>query len=175
MYDLELYLGKGTEVTNELGNDVVTSFARHLKQGTSVFMDNFYTNLALFELLKEKMISATGIVKCNRVGNPDEIKSFNRRTKANEKSPISMKSDTDVLAIAWIDKRPVTMLTSDSSNAMILKEVRDKNGKSTIRKPKAIDTYNNKMNGIDRSDQIVASKHFARKSLKWLKKLFFHL
>ena len=45
--------------------------------------------------------------------------------------------------------------------------------KSTFRKPKVIDTYNKKMNGIDRSDQIV--KHFERESVKSWKKLFFHL
>ena len=44
-----------------------------------------------------------------------------------------------------------------------------------MRRPKAIDTYNQYMNGVDRSDQILAKNNTLRKCMRWWKTLFFHL
>lgn len=44
-----------------------------------------------------------------------------------------------------------------------------------VRKPKAIDDYNNLMNGADLSDQIIGQNTVLRKCARWWKTLFYHM
>lgn len=47
--------------------------------------------------------------------------------------------------------------------------------KQPIQKPAAVVDYNKNMGAIDRSDMMLSSKECARKTVKWYKKLFFHM
>ena len=80
----------------------------------------------------------------------------------------------------WKDNKPVTVLTTiHSANefGMVERKVKlnDRWDKVEVRRPKAIDTYNQYMNGVDRSDQILAKNNTLRKCMRWWKTLFFHL
>ena len=44
-----------------------------------------------------------------------------------------------------------------------------------VQQPQIFQTYNLKMNAVDRSDQILSSFNIQRKCLRWWKTLFFHL
>jgi len=48
-------------------------------------------------------------------------------------------------------------------------------GEEDITKPCAVIDYTAKMGGVDRADHYCASYHFARKSKKWWRKVFFWL
>lgn len=78
------------------------------------------------------------------------------------------------MALAWRDKRQVTMLSS-AHNAST-KEVTRKiaGGKTlTLKKPVVICDYTENMGAVDRADHYCASYAFSRKSMKWWRKLFF--
>lgn len=78
------------------------------------------------------------------------------------------------------DNKVVTILTSiDTANDHVMAKrnvkVNDKWQKIEVKQPKAIVTYNKYMNGVDRSDQLLAKNNALRKCLRLWKVLFFHM
>ena len=71
----KIYTGKeGDGVQRDLGRKVVMSVIEpYLDKGYYVFMDNYYTSVALFEELQERKTLACGTVTSNRSGLPKEI------------------------------------------------------------------------------------------------------
>ncbi|PSN42574.1 hypothetical protein C0J52_15433 [Blattella germanica] len=63
------------------------------------------------------------------------------------------------------------MLSTEDSGGMV--ETRDKQGKIKF-KPECIVRYNSQIHGVDMTDLYLALYPFARKTIKWLKKLFFY-
>lgn len=86
---------------------------------------------------------------------------------------MAYKND-DTVVLAWKDKRPVLMCSSYHGDDMQEIE-RNKEGgrKEKIQKPVMICDYNKHMGGVDTADHYGASYKFARKSVKWWRKLFF--
>ena len=63
-----------------------------------------------------------------------------------------------------------------TTSPLFEKKDRGNNGRmSIVRQPKCIQDYNNYMNGVDRSDQILSSYNLLRKCVRWWKTLFFHM
>ena len=78
----------------------------------------------------------------------------------------------------WKDNKPVTILTtidSPSEYGFVERNVKVDGvwGKTNVKRPKAIGTYNKCMNGVDRSDQILGKNSTLRKCMRWWKTLFF--
>ena len=80
--------------------------------------------------------------------------------------------------IQWMDKRPVTLLTTfhDSSSIQTTRRTRHaENGQEVVSKPAAIAEYNKFMGGVDKSDQFLSYYTFHHRTLKWWKRAAFHL
>ena len=97
-------------------------------------------------------------------------------------SPGSMRWERDGVCLAeqWKDNRPVTILTSiDNANDFVMVARKEKVGNAwreiNVKQPKAIEHYNNYMNAVDRSDQIISKNCALRKCMRWWKTLFFHM
>jgi hypothetical protein len=80
----------------------------------------------------------------------------------------------------WIDSKPVSMLTTlYSANEQVSCKRRTKQrgeySELTLPQPFAIHEYNQYMNGLDRSDQMLTCHNVSRKCKRWWKTLFFHL
>ena len=75
-------------------------------RGHHVYMDN-YTSPRLFQNLRHLGFGACGTVRTNRRGVPDEIKA-----KLQKGEIVSKMIDDDVMALKWMDKHPVAMLTT---------------------------------------------------------------
>ena len=73
----------------------------------------------------------------------------------------------------WKDRREVLMLNSFLPHSM--ENFVSNNPNNTRQKPKSVLLYNSKMGGVDYIDQTLAPYESLRKSLKWYKKLAFHL
>ena len=69
--------------------------------------------------------------------------------------------------------------TAANQHVKVTRKVKDADGKWTkdnnVKQPKAIDVYNQFMNGVVRADQILAKNNSLRKCVKWWKTLFFHM
>ena len=84
------------------------------------------------------------------------------------------------LALQWLDNKVVSMLTTiGNANDYVLVNRKAKMANvwrvMQVQQPQTINTYNQYMNAVDRSDQILATNNVLRKSMKWWKTLFFHL
>ena len=88
------------------------------------------------------------------------------------------KESNGVLATRWKDKRDVFMLSTIHKDVMVDTDdgrpVEHRGGHQTV-KPVTVTDYNANKVGVDRQDQAASYYPFARKTLKWWKKLFSHL
>ncbi len=85
---------------------------------------------------------------------------------------------SNVMALQWMDKKVVTMLTNIHENEMVSKNRRSRFGVDHIEqvdKPVCIDQYNQFMGGVDKSDQLLSYYGFHHKTIKWSTRASFHL
>ena len=181
-YVTEFYICEGKDdVALQVGQGVVMKLAVNVQEGQTITMDNFFTSPQLFAELKKRGIGAIGTVRANRIGNPPQMSRFKKGTRKAELvrlSPMFLRNTlTGVLAVAWMDKRPVTLLSTVSGAGVKEVRIRAKGHREgrIINKPDAIEDYNSTMSGVDHSDQYNSYYVVNNKSRKWWKKVFFHL
>lgn len=140
----------------------------YLNKGYSLFTDNFYTSPQLSMYLHKRKTNTCGTVRKNRKLMPTiegKLKLGEREARCTDK----------LLAIHWKDRRDVYMLTSMNTNEMVdTKKIDRKTGKKYL-KPKCVVSYNKNMGAIDKTDMLLSSTECVRRTLKWYKKLFFHI
>jgi len=167
-----IYTGATTKIANTYnvgisGNTVFTMLEKYFHKGHSLYVDNWYASPRLFQILHNHFkINCCGTVKANRKHMPN-LK--NVKLKRNE--VVAFKTDT-LLAIKWLDKREVYMLTTFHN----LKFINVKNKNNVIRnKPACVVDYNKNMGAVDKTDMLLSSTECVRKNIKWYKKVFFHI
>ena len=183
--DFIVYIGKAAnqgKSKHGLGYDVVMALMQpYLNQGYHLYLDNFYTSPELLENLFTQGTPATGTVKLNRSGVPKcllDVKEWARRRKRGD---VRWIRHSPVLALQWLDSKPVSMLTTlFSANEETTCERRTKTGGGRFKRvqlpqPLAVDYYNQYMNGVDRSDQMLSCHNVSQKCYRWWKVLFYHL
>ena len=80
-----------------------------------------------------------------------------------------------LLAIHWKDRHDVYMLTSMSTNEMVeTKKIDRKTGQKYL-KPQSVVSFNKNIGAIDKTDMLLSSTECVRRTMKWYKKLFFHV
>ena len=75
----------------------------------------------------------------------------------------------------FMDRKEVNLLTTIHDDKKVDTKKVDRTTKQRIFKYKAVHDYNTYMGAVDRSDQMLQYAAFKRRTLKWWKKLFFHL
>ena len=144
-------------------------------KGHHVYTDNYYSNPTLYTKLKELGYEACGTVKVNRKGMPKEW----MKDKKIDKGEVRSKNlGNNLIALQWMDKRLVTMISTVHNDDMVSKRRRTKHatgGQEEIEKPKMVEEYNSYMGGVDKSDQLLSYYGFAHRSVKWWKRVAFHL
>lgn len=178
--DFDVYTGSDynpdptAEVSEErLGHSyhVVLGLLRRcafLNKGYSLYVDNYYTSPTLFDELCAEDTSCVGTVRTNRKEVPKALKLKLKR------GDTVFRQRNNLLAMKWVDKRDVCMLTTKHGPTMTVTNKQDRDGNQII-KPTCVLDYNAHMGGVDTSDQMVKYYNFTRKTLKWWVKLFFHL
>ena len=182
--DFNIYIGKeaGREVSkNGLGYDVVLRLMQnYLDQGYHLFIDNFYTSMTLAKDLFNRGTLLTGTIVDSRRDFPASLKKGKEWGKGKPKGTMRWVRDAPVLALQWVDNKVVSMITT-AGNANETTQVTRKRktggtwNATQVRQPGVFDMYNQYMNAVDRSDQILATHNVQRKCMRWWKTLFFHL
>ena len=150
------------------GSIVMELMQGYLNKGHHLYVDNWYTSPALFELLRRNKTGACGTVRKNRKGLP----ALTTKLKRGE----SQYCHTDILlALKWQDKKEVYMLSTIHSTAYENSKKIDRKTGEGIRKPSCIVDYTDKMGAVNHVDMQLSFSECIRKSVKWYKKLFFHL
>ncbi|XP_060859580.1 uncharacterized protein LOC132936818 [Metopolophium dirhodum] len=140
----------------------------YLNKGYSLFTDNFYTSPQLSMYLHKRKTNTCGTVRKNRKLMP----TIEGKLKLGEQEA---RCTDKLLAIHWKDRRDVYMLTSMNTNEMVdTKKIDRKTGKKYL-KPQCVVRYNKNMGAIDKTDMLLSSTECVRRTLKWYKKLFFHI
>ena len=182
--DFNIYIGKqaGWVVSKHgLGYDVVmTLMQNYLDQGYHLFIDNFYTSVTLAKHLFDRGTLVTGTIIDNRRDFPASLKNGKAWGKGKPKGTMRWERDAPVLALQWVDNKVVSMITT-SGNANETTQVNRKRktggtwSNTDVPQPEVFHMYNQYMNAVDRSDQILVTHNVQRKCMRWWKTLFFHL
>ena len=165
--DFIIYTGSNTEyqTTPELGlsgSIVIELMQRYLNKGHHLYIDNWYTSPALFELLHRNKTDACGTIRKNR----QDLPPLTAKLKRGE----SQYAHTNILlALKWQDKREVHILSTAYTNS----NKTDRQTRERIRKPICIVDYTNNMGAVDNVDMQISFSECIRKSIKWYKKLLF--
>lgn len=146
----------------------MTLMEPYLNKGHVLVTDSWYSSPALFSLLHQNKINAFGTVRKTRSGMPNIS---NKLCKGE----VAFQSTNKLLALKWMDKREVLVLSSCHSAEYVETKKSDVKTGVPILKPNVIVDYNRIMGAIDKTDMILNSINTIEKTLKWYKNFFFHI
>ena len=180
--DFEIYTGKDESASvrssRPLDPDVTKTTklvlgmmenANLLDKGHHLYLDNYYSSPELCEELYFRDTFTTGTVRLNRKGIPLAVRNAKLKT-----SECVFRRKEHLLVLKWCDKRPVKFVSTIHDANDIVTRKKDRAG-NFIQKPQIVVDYTSKMRGCDVSDQLLQSYTLLRRSVKWWRKLFFHL
>ena len=182
--DFNVYIGKDAmrnTTQHGLGYDVVMELMKpFLNQGYHLYLDNFYTSSQLFIDLFLHGTPAVGTTIINRKGFPACLADAKGWARKCERGDVRWVRHSPVLALQWVDSKPVSILSTlhSANDEVVCKRRMKKDGKFeeiSVPQPLAIHDYNQYMNSVDRSDQMLSCHNIRVKCKKWWKTLFFHL
>ena len=176
--DFNVYIGKvgdGAVGENGLAYDVVMRLMQpFLNQGYHLYIDNFYISSVLVKHLFEQGVPTTGTIRENSRGFPASMKNWSQWSKAPnvERGSMHWERDPPILALQWLDNKVVSMLTTiENANDRVQVNRKTKTAgvwsTKVVPQPQAIATYNQYMNAVDRSDQVLATDNVLRKCMRW--------
>ena len=84
------------------------------------------------------------------------------------------KQAHNILSLKWKDKRDVHLTTVHEPKKEISENIDYSTG-AFISKPQCVIDYNLNMRLVDKSDSMMSTVECKRKTMKWYKKLFYHL
>ena len=146
-----------------------------LDKSHHIYMDNYYTSPELFSELFYHETYACGTVRQNRKGLPTSV----QQAKLKPLQSVYLRSGP-MLCLQWsgkkkeINKKACYNSFHNSRSNGTSHQKTDAYG-NRIPKPVPIYEYTKKMSGVDISDQYMSFHVALRKSMKWSRKLFFHL
>lgn len=147
--------------------DVCDSLLKpHYHKNHRLYVDNYYTSIPLCDKMLKKDIYVTGTVRANRRGLPAKINS-----KQKLKGDLLAQRTGQLLAISWMDRKQVRMLSTSST----VVPVEVTKHKQTRKIPKLVLDYNKGMGGVDKSDQMTDQYASEIKTVKCWRKIVFHL
>lgn len=158
------------------------NFAKKLRPGSIVVVDNFFTSFSLMKNLRENDIFACGTVRSTSKGLPVFMKKNKKTLKAKKAVPMKRGEfqfgiKNGIAAVQWMDKKPVNFLSSAHTPRKTTSVLRRlKNGKRvSVHCPTVVDVYNKYMGGVDRFDQYRERYETGRKSKKWWFRIYYFL
>ena len=168
--NFQVYTGReGGSSEKGLAHRIVMDLAGpYFGSQLSIFMDNFYSGVPLFEELKAHGLNACGTVRSNRKGIPP-------KPPAMEKHRYQVYQKDDLTFCAWQDTKVVLVL-SNYHEPMAEGSVRRRRGEDIqreVRVPACVSDYQKHMKGVDLLDQMVSYYQFQHRSKKWWRRLFF--
>ena len=138
--------------------------------GRCLYVDNYYTSPPLLAELYRQNTGACGTAHY-RKGIPQKFKTAQVKKKGDK----FLMDNGTLLAVKFKDHSVFQMLSSVHSVADV--EVGQNHPRTglQIAKPEIIHDYNKFKGAVDRCDQMVAYSCLRRNTMKWWKKVFFHL
>lgn len=170
--DFIIYCGEGTDIVDEQGlgisGAVVTTLMKdYFGKGHTMWTDNWYSSPDLFKHLHDNITNACGTVRKNRKNMP--------KFRKLKKGEVESKNNSSLLAIKWHDRREVHMLTTLHNDSFAPTGKFNRQTGEPIQKPSCVIQYNKCMGSVDKADMMLSTLSCMRKSIKWYKKVAFHI
>ena len=160
--------GRPTATISHSTQIVLDLAEKYLKSGRTITTDNYYTSVALANVLLQNQTHLVGTLRKNRVGNPKDVVEARLR-----KDEIIGRENQDGVVIAkWKSRRDVIMLSTQHDLSMIGTGKKNRQNEE-MKKPEIIMSYNKAKQGIDVSDQMASYFTPLRKTIRWYHKIGF--
>ncbi|KAL8589454.1 hypothetical protein ACOMHN_061665 [Nucella lapillus] len=164
-----------------LGDRVVKHLVEPLLHSwRTIYFDNYFTSVSLIDYLFKNETLACGTVRNNRKGLPEQMKPAKCVKKPGDtKRWFRQIGDNNkkgkLQAIAWFDRRKVTLLTSahDATDGEVARKGPGGVEKARYSRPLAVSEYSRNYNGVDKHDQMRSYYGSKLKFTKWWKYVFF--
>ena len=145
--------------------------------------DNYYTSIPMAQQLRTMGFNFVGTIRKDRLGwCQDVLWPQKKRPKSMARGLFKMayaQSNPSMVAVGWMDNRPVYFLGSGVNGEIVEIERREKNGDVTIVPcPALVKEYQTSMGGVDRHDQLRLQSYSMQMSTrfrKYYKSLFLGL
>ena len=173
----QVYAGKVHNATEKhLGERVVKNLTRTLVgKYYTIYCDNYFTSIKLFDDLLKDCIYACGTLRTNRVGYPTEFKRHLKKGLPKRGDCLQTQKEGKVFSL-WQDNRLVNVLSTNWNKGMSTVLRTQKNGsRESIPCPYNIVDYNKYMGGVDQSDQLRKYYCVRLKSRKYYRYIFWFL
>lgn len=144
-----------------------------LHLGHRLAVDNYYNSPQLCSDLFDAQTNCLGTVRPNRVGMPSDLR-LKPDGQELQKGEVIYRTMDKLMALCWLDRKYVNMLSNCNDEKLAETGKKDRDGQHIVKAQVIID-YNEIMGGVDRVDQLLQYYSFLRKSIKWYKKVAFHL
>nr|XP_053613419.1 piggyBac transposable element-derived protein 4-like [Plodia interpunctella] len=170
--DFIVYCGATTDVADipdlgKSGSVVVKLLEDYFDCNRCLYVDNWYSSPSLFKYLKNKKTYACGTAKVSRRGMP--------KFKKIKKGEVDSHYCGSLMALKWKDKKDVIMLSTVHDSKLVPSEKIDRVTRLPKMKPECVIDYSKNMGSVDRTDMMISSLTIMRKTVKWHKKLGFHI
>ena len=145
-------------------NKVVADLTQPYQQGGhTVYLDQFFTNPTLADYLLSKGIRICGTMKKNRKGRPADMLIKGEHL---DKGDMVCWEKGGVGCLAWMDKRPVYLLSSHTriDQTTTVADPHTNDPDRTVTRPTAVHDYNQYKGGVDVIDQLHSYYAIGRKS-----------
>lgn len=151
-------------------------------KGHVVVTDNYFSSIGLFTELATLEIYATGTMRSNRVGLPNDLKAVrNWIHSAQGTLEWAMHNSREIACVMWKDKRPVLLISTHALPigfpCVPVPTVPRRNGarRDPIQTSPIHLEYTTHMRGVDVADQLRASYSCQTRSHKWWHRVFYFL
>lgn len=179
--EFNIYTGRSEQgVQHGLGYSVVTNLCTSIKgHWYVIFCDNFFTSYKLIEdLYVDYKILCCGTLRQGRKEFPPCL--FDKDVLKNmSRGEIVWRMKGPVLALTWIDKKPVFAAgTYTGAPPGELPEINRKQRDGSVQKvtcPPIISAYNTYMGGVDKNDQMKSYYTIPVSGNKWWSRILFDL
>ena len=165
-----VYTAKLLSEVNTIQSIFDSVCSTYYSKGYTIYVDRFYTSPDILEYLYSQDTLGVGTVMKNRKNLPKKL--IKKELHVGE---VGYRRKGPLLCIKWKDQRDVYLLSTKHKFSISSVKVRSKNGMVPKFKPTPILDYNKNKTGVDHMDQFVLYYPFKRRTMKWWKKLFFHL
>ena len=142
----------------------------YLNRGHHLYTDNFYTSPTLYHHLYQQGTGACGTLRTNRKHVPQTMKAAKP-----PQGELFVTHNEPLMLMKYHDKRQVSLCSTLHRGVMKETARLDRETDEPIQKPDAIIDYNKYMGAVDLSDQLLQYTANRRRTLKWYKKVMFHM
>ena len=179
LWDFQLYAGKEDNAPEGgLSTRVVCDLCHPLLDDKHhvIYMDNFFSSVALCKKLKGFGTYSVGTLRANRKDYPEALKD-KALLKKLKRGDYHTASGEEITISVWKDTKEVSFISNvHSSRGQDTVSRKKKDGSvSKIPAPPVVKDYNANMGAIDKNDQLKKSYAIDRKSKRWWIRIFLHL